>query len=189
MTAFNAVRGACTCAGGRVAVFGIGGLGHLAVQFAAKLGYEVIAIARGRDREELARGLGARHYIDSSSRAPGAALRELGGADLIVYTASDTAPADELLTGLKVRGRLTLAGIDAGSLTVPVARLVMNGITVTGHLTGSARDTEEAMEFAVAAGIRPVIERMPLEQAGQAVARLRSGGARFRIVLDTASGG
>lgn len=188
VTAFNAVRKAGTRAGGRVAVFGIGGLGHLALQFAAKLGYETIAIARGRDREKTARELGAHHYLDSNAQAPGAALKELGGADLIVCTASSTGPVDELLTGLNVHGQLTLVGVDAGSLNVPAAQLVMNGHTITGHLTGSARETEEAMEFAVTNGVRPMIERMPLEQAGEALTRLRSGAPRFRIVLDTAGG-
>ncbi|KAK1185485.1 alcohol dehydrogenase catalytic domain-containing protein [Streptomyces sp. NBS 14/10] len=185
VTTFNAVRKAGTRADGRVAVFGIGGLGHLAVQFAAKLGYETIAIARGGDREKLARDLGAHHYIDSDAQAPGTALKDLGGADLIVYTASSTTPVDELLTGLNVRGQLTLVGVDAGSVTVPAAQLVMNGHTLTGHLTGSAGETEEAMRFAVTNGVRPMIERMPLEQAGEAVTRLRSGAPRFRIVLDT----
>ncbi|MDX3229175.1 alcohol dehydrogenase catalytic domain-containing protein [Streptomyces sp. ME19-01-6] len=166
VTTFNAVRKAGTRAGGRVAVFGIGGLGHLAVQFAAKLGYETIAIARGGDREKLARDLGAHHYIDSNAQAPGAALKRLGG----------------------VHGQLTLVGVDAGSLTVPAAQLVMNGHAVTGHLTGGARETGEAMEFAVTHNVRPMTERMPLEQVGEAVTRLRSGAPRFRIVLDTSSG-
>ncbi|MER7639462.1 alcohol dehydrogenase catalytic domain-containing protein [Streptomyces sp. NPDC126522] len=184
VTTFNAVRKARIRAGGRVAVFGIGGLGHLAVQFAAGLGYEAVAIARGAEREPLSRELGARHYIDSDAHAPGAALKELGGADLIVYTASSTALVNELLTGLNTHGRLTLVGVDAGSVTVPAAQLVMNAHTVTGHLTGSAQETEQAMEFAVTNDIRPMIERMPLEQAGDAVTRLRSGAPRFRIVLD-----
>ena len=187
VTTFNAMRKAGIRAGGRVAVFGVGGLGHLAVQFAARLGYETVAIARGGGREQLARDLGAHHYIDSDTRAPGAALKELGGADLIVCTASSTAPVDELLTGLGVHGQLTLVGVDAGSVTVPAARLVMNGHTLTGHLTGSPRETEEAMAFAVTTGVRPMIERMPLEEAGEAVTRLRSGASRFRIVLDTAA--
>ncbi|MGR3867552.1 alcohol dehydrogenase catalytic domain-containing protein [Streptomyces graminifolii] len=184
VTTFNAVRKARIRAGGRVAVFGIGGLGHLALQFAAGLGYEAVAIARGAERGPLSRGLGARHYIDSDAHDPGAALKELGGADLIVYTASSTAPVNELLTGLNTHGQLTLVGVDAGSVTVPAAQLVMNAHTVTGHLTGSAQETEQAMEFAVTNGIRPMIERMPLEQAGDAVTRLRSGAPRFRIVLD-----
>ncbi|MFJ5262617.1 alcohol dehydrogenase catalytic domain-containing protein [Streptomyces sp. NPDC088387] len=186
VTTFNAVRRAGIRPGGRVAVFGIGGLGHFAVQFASALGYETVAIARGGDREEASRALGAHHYIDSSARAPGAALRQLGGADLIVYTASSTAPVDELLTGLRTHGQLTLVGVDAGSVTVPAARLVMNGHTLTGHLTGSARETEEAMRFAVVTGVRPVVERMPLEQAAEAVGRLRGGAPRFRTVLETA---
>ncbi|MGW0819086.1 alcohol dehydrogenase catalytic domain-containing protein [Streptomyces viridiviolaceus] len=186
VTTFNAIRKAGVRAGGLVAVFGTGGLGHLAVQFAAKLGYETVAIARGADREQLARDLGAHRYIDSDAQAPGAALKALGGADLIVYTASSTAPVDELLTGLGVHGQLTLVGVDAGSVTVPAARLVMNGHTLTGHLTGSPRETEEAMAFAVTTGVRPMIERMPLEKADDAVTRLRSEAPRFRIVLDTA---
>lgn len=189
VTAFNAVRNAGVPAGRRVAVFGLGGLGHFAVQFAAKLGYETVAVARGNDRDRLARGLGAHHYIDSTAQAPGAALKALGGADLIVHTASSTAPVDELLSGLDVHGRLTLVGVDAGSVSLSVARLVMNGHTLTGHLTGSPRETEEAMRFAVTNGVRPLIERMRLEQAGEAVARLRSGAPRFRVVLDTAADG
>ncbi|MFI2410391.1 alcohol dehydrogenase catalytic domain-containing protein [Streptomyces sp. NPDC018947] len=185
VTTFNAVRKAGVRAGGRVAVFGLGGLGHLAVQFAAELGYETIAVARGGDREKLAGDLGAHHYIDSAVQAPGAALRNLGGADLIVHTASCTDPVEELLTGLNVHGQLTLVGVDAGSVTVPAARLVMNAHTLTGHLTGSPRETEEAMRFAVTNGVRPMIERMPLKRAADAVTRLRAGTARFRIVLDT----
>ncbi|MFJ4123760.1 alcohol dehydrogenase catalytic domain-containing protein [[Kitasatospora] papulosa] len=188
VTTFNAIRKAGIRAGGRVAVFGVGGLGHLAVQFAVKLGYETVAIARGRDREHLVRELGARHYVDSDAHAPGAVLKEFGGADLIVYTASSTAPVDELLTGLRTHGQLTLVGVDAGSVTVPAARLVMNGHTLTGHLTGSPRETEEAMAFAVTTGVRSMIERMPLKKADDAVTRLRSGAPRFRIVLDTSGG-
>ncbi|NDZ73545.1 alcohol dehydrogenase catalytic domain-containing protein [Streptomyces sp. SID10362] len=189
VTTFNTIRKAGIRAGGRVAVFGIGGLGHLAIQFAAKLGYETIAVARGGDREQIAHELGAHHYVDSDLQAPGAALKALGGADLIVYTASSTAPVDELLAGLGVHGQLTLVGVDAGSVTVPAARLVMAGHTLTGHLTGSPRETEEAMAFAVTTGVRPMIERMPLEKADEAVTQLRSGAPRFRIVLDTAISG
>ncbi|MFD8951960.1 alcohol dehydrogenase catalytic domain-containing protein [Streptomyces xanthophaeus] len=185
VTSFNAVRKASIHAGRRVAVFGIGGLGHLAVQFAAKLGYETIAIARGADREKPSRALGAHHYIDSDAQSPGAALKELGGADLIVYTASSTAPVGELLTGLNTHGQFTLVGVDAGSVTVPAAQFVMRGHTLTGHLTGSPRETEEAMSFAVTNGVLPVIERTPLGQAGDAVTQLRAGTTRFRTVLNT----
>ncbi|MFG3715010.1 alcohol dehydrogenase catalytic domain-containing protein [Micromonospora sp. NPDC047730] len=184
VTTFNAVRHAHVRAGGTVAVFGLGGLGHLAIQFAAKMGYRTIAIARGAERAELARQLGAHHYIDSTAQAPGAALAELGGADLIVSTAPTTEPVAELLNGLRVHGRLTLVGVDSGAVHVPAAQLVLKGQVLTGHLTGSARDTEEAMRFATTTGVRPVFERMTLEQAGEAVARISAGAARFRIVLD-----
>ncbi|KHL04080.1 alcohol dehydrogenase [Sinomonas humi] len=184
VTVFNAVRQAGVRAGGRVAVFGLGGLGHLAVQFAARLGYHTTAISRGAGRAEAAERLGAHHYIDSSVEEPGAALARRGGADLIVYSASSTEPVSELLAGLRVHGQITLLGADANSVAIPTSQLVLNGIKVTGHLTGSPRDTEEAMQFAVNTGVRPVIERLPLEKAGDAVARLKTGAPRFRIVLD-----
>ncbi len=184
VTTFTAIRHAGIPAGGRVAVFGIGGLGHLAVQFAAKMSYEVVAIARGTERETLARELGACHYIDSAATEPGAALHEMGGADLLLSTASATAPLAELVRGLRVHGRLTIIGVDGGTLEVPTAELTMKSIMLTGHLTGSARDVEQTMRFALLNGVRPMIERMPLEQAAEAVERLEAGNARFRIVLD-----
>lgn len=185
VTTFNAIRHAHVPAGGRVAVFGLGGLGHLAVQFAAKMGYDVVVIARGSERASLARELGARDYIDSDAVAPGEALRESGGADLMLSTASSTAPLTELSTGLRPHGRLTLIGVDAGSVDLPAVQLVTQGHTVTGHLTGGAQDTEEAMRFAVLHGVRPIIERRPLEEANEALTRLEAGEVRFRIVLDT----
>lgn len=184
VTTFNAVRKADLPAGARVAVLGLGGLGHLAVQFAAALGHEVVAIARGPDREEPARRLGAAHYLDSSSGPPGAALQDLGGADLVVSTVPTSAPVSELLTGLRVSGRLTMLGVDDGSVAVPAARMIMNSQVLTGHLTGSATDIEETMRFALVSGVRSKIERLPLERAGDGVARLASGQARFRVVLD-----
>ncbi|MEQ7739667.1 zinc-binding dehydrogenase, partial [Escherichia coli] len=153
VTTFNAVRKAQILEGGRVAVFGLGGLGHLAVQFATKLGYETVVIARGDERGQLAYALGARTYINSDVTSPGAALAAMGGADLIIYTASSTAPVTELMKGLAVHGQITLIGVDAGSISIPSSRLVMNAQTVTGHLTGSPRETQEAMEFAVLNGI------------------------------------
>ncbi len=187
VTTFNAIRRAGVCAGGTVAIFGIGGLGHLAIQFAARMGYRVVAIARGPQREKAARELGAHYYIDSSASDPGRELAELGGADVIVSTAASTEPVAALLPGLAVGGQLTLIGVDAGSLSIPVAPLVMKGLTVTGHLTGSPRDTEEAMKFSLLNNVRPVIERIPLEAANDAMARIATGQARFRIVLDPGS--
>ncbi|HKS01321.1 MAG TPA: zinc-binding dehydrogenase, partial [Arthrobacter sp.] len=137
------------------------------------------------DREQLAYELGAAVFIDSAKAHPGAALAAMGGADLIIYAASSTEPAAELIRGLAVHGQLTLIGADAGSVSVPSSQLVMNAQTVTGHLTGSAQETQDAMEFAALHGIRPIIEQMELEQAPEAIERLRQGKARFRIVLRT----
>lgn len=187
VTTFNAIRRANVAPGGRVAVFGIGGLGHLAVQFAAQMGYEVVAIARGMAREPLARQLGTHHYVDAESAEVGEVLRDLGGADLLLSTASTTAPLAGLLPGLRVGGRLCIVGVDGGVLDVPTAVLTMKSIVVTGHLTGSARDIEETMRFALLNNVRPIIERMPLEEAASAVERLARGDARFRIVLDATS--
>jgi alcohol dehydrogenase len=184
VTTFNAIRGAGVPAGGRVAVFGLGGLGHLAVQFAAAMGYETIALARGAERSAAAARLGADRYVDTEAESPAAVLAGLGGADLVVYTASDTGPATQLLGGLAGHGRLVLVGVDAGRLAVPVADLVMHAHRITGHLTGSPRDTEDAMRFAVRNGVRPVIEQLPLRDAATAIERLRRGAVRFRTVLD-----
>jgi D-arabinose 1-dehydrogenase-like Zn-dependent alcohol dehydrogenase len=186
VTTYNAIRNAHLAPGATVAVFGVGGLGHLAVQFAAAMGYRTIAIARGPERAGLARELGAAGYLDSAERPAGAALADLGGADLIVCTAPTTEPVAELLGGLRVGGRLTLIGVDAGSVEVPVAQMVMNAQVLTGHLTGSAHDTEEAMRFAAANGVRPMVERMPLSEANEALTRIRAGKPRFRIVLEPA---
>lgn len=187
VTTFNAIRRVNLAPGSRVAIFGIGGLGHLAVQFAAKMGYEVVAIARGRDREDIAKSLGADHYIDSEAERPGGALRRMGGADLVISTAPSTVGVGELLHGLRVRGTLTLIGVDGGHVDVPVAQLVMKSQVLTGHLTGSPQDTEDAMFFAQVNGVRPVLERMPLEDASEAVARISAGKPRFRIVLNVGS--
>jgi alcohol dehydrogenase len=186
VTTFNAIRHAHLAPGATVAVFGIGGLGHFAVQFAAKMGYRTITIARGSERADLARELGAHEYLDSSASPAGSALAELGGADLIVCTAPTTEPVAELLGGLRVGGRLTMVGVDGGVVQVPAAQMVMNSQVLTGHLTGSARDIEEAMRFAQTNGVRPMVERMPLSQANEALARIHEGKPRFRIVLDPA---
>ncbi|WP_211221818.1 alcohol dehydrogenase catalytic domain-containing protein [Granulicoccus phenolivorans] len=184
VTTFNALRTADVPAGGRVAIFGIGGLGHLAVQFAAAMGYEVVAIARGPERSEIAHQLGADHYLDSTATPPGRALRALGGADAIIATASSTEPVAELIAGLRPHGRLVLIGVDAGALQLPVGSMVSHALTVTGHITGSPTDTEQAMEFAVGNGVRPVTQIYPLVDAPTALADLRDGRARFRLVLD-----
>lgn len=189
VTTFNAVRQAGTPAGGRVAIFGIGGLGHLAVQFASRMGYETIAIARGAERASLVHELGARHYIDSDSTDPGEALRSLGGADHIISTAPTTKPVAGLWRGLNPYGRITLLGVDKGAVSVPVAQLVTKAQTISGHLTGSTVEIEEAMNFAAVNDVTPWVERRPLADANEAVSRLRAGRVRFRIVLDPGAAG
>ncbi|TQE18555.1 alcohol dehydrogenase [Streptomyces ipomoeae] len=183
VTTFNALRHSGAGPGDRVAVLGIGGLGHLAVQFAAAMGFETVAIGRGEEKRELAEELGARHYIDTERQEPGAALRELGGAGLILSTASSSKPLAELMDGLTPHGRLTVVGFDGSPLQLPLAKLVMGARSVTGHLTGSPADTEQAMRFAVATGVRPRVQTVPLEEAQQALDTQQNGKARFRMVL------
>src|SRR5699024_3908027 len=185
VTAFNAVRTAHPAGGGRIAVFGIGGIGHLAVQFAAAVGHEAVADARGADVEEAAPRRGADQYLARDATSAGSAPRALGGVDAITGPASATESVAEPLDGLRPRGRLVLVGVDAGSLQLAVAPMVMHALTVVGHVTGSPADTEQAMEFAVANGVRPVTQTAPLTQARTALEKLRDGEARFRLVLET----
>ncbi|MGI5453535.1 alcohol dehydrogenase catalytic domain-containing protein [Streptomyces sp. CA-249302] len=185
VTTFNALRNSGAGPGDLVAVLGIGGLGHLAVQFAAAMGFEPVAIGRGEEKRELAEELGARHYIDSEQREPGAALGKLGGARLILSTAASSKPLAELVDGLAPHGRLTVVGFDGTPLELPLAKLVMGARSVTGQLTGSPADTEQAIRFAVATGVRPRVQTVPLEEAQQALDTQQDGKARFRMVLTT----
>ncbi|ODU06164.1 MAG: alcohol dehydrogenase [Pseudonocardia sp. SCN 72-86] len=185
VTAFNAVRQAGVTAGGRVAVVGIGGVGHMAVQFASAMGYETIAVARGTDKKAWVERLGAHRFVDATVEWPGAALDSLGGADLIVSTASSTALLEELVDGLAPRGQLVVVGLDGASTKLSPARLVMHGRSIVGHLTGSPAETELAMRFAVATWVRPRVEEVPLDDVTDALVRQQSGRARFRMVLTT----
>lgn len=185
VTTFTAIERAGLAPGATVAVFGIGGLGHLAVQFASRMGYRTIAIARGEDRAPRVRALGAQHYIDSAAGSAGGSLATYGGADLILVTAPATDAVPDLIDGLAVGGRLVLIGVDGRDVTVPATHLIMKGQILTGHLTGSAADTERTLRFAADHGIRPVVERLPLTAANEAVTRIATGSPRFRIVLDT----
>ncbi|WP_416980737.1 alcohol dehydrogenase catalytic domain-containing protein [Streptomyces sp. T028] len=183
VTVFNALRHSGAGPGDLVAVLGIGGLGHLAVQFAAAMGFETVAIGRGAEKQKLAEELGARHYIDTQRQEPGAALAKLGGARLILSTASSSKPLADLVDGLAPHGKLTVVGFDGSPLQLPLAKLVMGARSVTGHLTGSPADTEQAMRFAVATGVRPRVQTVPLEEAQQALDIQQEGKARFRMVL------
>ena len=184
LTTFKALQRAGARPGGLVAIQGIGGLGHLGLQYAAKLGYQVAAIARGPDKAQLAARLGADHYIDSIAGDPGAALRKLGGADAIVATAASGASMSPLVSGLRPGGRMVVVGAGPDPITVRGSDLIFGTRTVTGSLTGSAIENEDTLQFSARHGIRPMIEAMPLAQAPQAYAHMMSGAARFRVVID-----
>jgi D-arabinose 1-dehydrogenase-like Zn-dependent alcohol dehydrogenase len=185
ITTYNALRRSGAHGGARVAVLGVGGLGHLGVQFSRQLGFETIAIARGRDKEELARTLGAHHYIDSTAGDPGAALSELGGADVILSTVTSSDAMAAVFSGLRPRGVLLVVGASMDPIGVPAAMLIGGSTTIAGHASGTSRDSEDTLNFSVLTDVRAMIETMPLEQAAQAYEKMLSGEARFRMVLTT----
>ncbi|WP_431954958.1 alcohol dehydrogenase [Actinacidiphila sp. bgisy167] len=187
LTTFSALSRLQLRPGALVAIQGIGGLGHLGVQYATRLGYRVAAIARGWEKEKLALELGASHYIDSSAQDPGAALRELGGADAIVATAANGASMAPLVPGLAARGHMVVVGVPMDPISVAAPDLVLGSRTVSGSLTGSSIDNEDNLEFSLRSGVRPIVETMPLSRAPEAYERMMAGKARFRIVLDTAA--
>ncbi|MEU8107607.1 alcohol dehydrogenase catalytic domain-containing protein [Nonomuraea muscovyensis] len=187
LTTLKALQRSGARPGALVAVQGIGGLGHLGLQYAARLGFRVAAIARGTAKEELAGRLGADHYIDSTATDPAAALRELGGADAIVATASDGASMAALVPGLAPRGHMVVVGAAPDPISVGAADLIFGTRTISGGLTGTPVENEDNLAFGEHHGVRPMTEVMPLEQAPEAYARMMSGQARFRVVLDTAA--
>lgn len=184
-TTYNALRRSGAVGGDRVAVLGVGGLGHLGVQFSVKLGFETVAIARGRDKEELARRLGAHHYIDSTAGDPGTALSELGGADMILSTVTSADAIAAVFSGLRPRGTLLVVGVSMDPIGVSAAMLIGGSTTIAGHASGTSADSEDTLRFSVLSDVRPMIETMPLEQATQAYNKMLSGNARFRMVLTT----
>jgi D-arabinose 1-dehydrogenase-like Zn-dependent alcohol dehydrogenase len=185
ITTFNALRRSSARGGDRVAVLGVGGLGHLAVQFAVKLGFETIAVARGPEKEALARKLGAHHYVDSTAGDPAQALLALGGVDLILSTVTSSDAMGAVFGGLRPQGTLLVLGASMDPIAVPAAMLIGGSKTITGHASGTARDSEDTLNFSVLSGVRPMIETMPLESAAQAYEKMMSGDARFRMVLST----
>jgi propanol-preferring alcohol dehydrogenase len=185
LTTYSALQQIQARPGALVAVQGIGGLGHLGVQYAAKLGYRVAAIARGSDKAQLSMQLGAQHYIDSAAEDPGAALRKLGGAAAIIATAASGASMSPLLGGLAPRGRMVVVGAAPDPISVQTSELIFGTRSVTGSLTGSSIQNEDNLALSLERGIRAMIEVMPLTEAPQAYERMMSGQARFRVVLDT----
>lgn len=187
ITTFNALRTSGAPAGGRVAVLGVGGLGHLGVQFAAKLGFETVAVARGTDKEELARQLGAHHYVDSTVGDPAEALLALGGVDLILSTVTNSGAMAAVFGGLRPQGTLLVVGADMAPIEVPAAAFIAGAKGLRGHASGTSRDSEDTLAFSVLQAVKPMIETMPLEKAAEAYEKMMSGDARFRMVLTTAA--
>ncbi|MGW4558997.1 alcohol dehydrogenase catalytic domain-containing protein [Streptomyces sp. NPDC004365] len=187
LTTFMALQQDSTRAGSLVAVQGIGGLGHLALQYARSLGHRVVAIARGSEKENQAREMGAHEYINSTDQDPAAALRDLGGAALIVATAASGAAMSPLVGGLAPGGKLVVVGAAPDPITVSTADLIFGTRTLAGSLTGSPIQNEDNLAFVLAHGIRPAVEVLPFEQAMDGYERMLSGKARFRVVLDVAA--
>jgi D-arabinose 1-dehydrogenase-like Zn-dependent alcohol dehydrogenase len=182
ITTFNALRNAGR-AGDTVAIQGIGGLGHLGVQFARKMGFRTVAIGGGPDKEDLAKKLGAHLYIDAKKEDVAAALQKLGGADVILATAPSGAAIGSLLPGLAVRGKLVVVGVSDDAIPLTGVPLVFGGRSVVGSLTGRAIETQDTLDFSVLAEVRPMIETLPLSKAEEAYKRMMQGKARFRMVL------
>ncbi|MDT7744004.1 MAG: hypothetical protein QOE59_3082, partial [Actinomycetota bacterium] len=185
VTTFHALRSSPARPGDRVAVLGVGGLGHLAIQFAARMGCEVIAISRGTDKADLAKQLGAHHHIDSQATDPGAALAELGGAITILATATNGEAISAVVPGLAPRGQLVVLGAAETPLTIDAMSLIGPAAQVAGHPSGTSKDSEDTLNFSRITGVRPMIETMPLEKAAAAYEKMISNDARFRMVLTT----
>ena len=183
VTTFNALRRSGAIPGDVVAILGIGGLGHLGVQFANKLGFRTAAIARGADKEALARKLGAHHFIDSATEDVAAALNRLGGARAVLATVTSANAMTPAIDGLAVRGRLIVVGVDARPIEVSPLQLIGASRSIVGHAAGASIDSQDTLAFSALSGVRPMIETMPLARAAEAYARMMHGDARFRMVL------
>ena len=184
ITTFNSLRHSGAQAGDIVAILGIGGLGHLAVQFAAKMGFRTVAIARGADKAPLARRLGAQHYIDAKAQDPAAELIGLGGAKVVLATATSGKALSAVLGGLAIDGKMIIVGA-ADALEVPPLLLIGGRRSVMGWPSGTSIDSQDTMRFSAQTGVRSMNEVFPLERAAEAYERMMSGKARFRVVLAT----
>ncbi|MFF4249627.1 alcohol dehydrogenase [Streptomyces sp. NPDC001663] len=186
VTTYNGLRRSSARPGDLVAVLGLGGLGHLGVQYAAAMGYETVGIARGAEKADFAKQLGAHHYIDSTAATPVAeALRSLGGAKVVLATAGNSQAITATVDGLSPRGELVVIGADAEPLGISPVQLLMSGRVVRGHPSGTSQDVQDTMAFSALHGIRPMTETLPLDRAGEAYEKMLSGKARFRMVITT----
>ena len=183
ITTFNSLRHSGAVPGDVVAVLGVGGLGHLGIQFASRSGFKVVAIGRGPETAALARKLRASSYIDGNAVNAAAELQKLGGARVILATAPSAKAMTDLIPGLAPNGKLLVIGATAESLAVPPIALIMGSLSVSGWYSGTAADSEDTLRFAELSGVRPMIETFPLDKAAEAYARMKSGRAEFRVVL------
>lgn len=187
ITVFNALRNSGARAGDLVAVQGIGGLGHLGIQYARQMGFRTFAIGRGKDKEPLARELGAAHFVDTAAGDPAQELQKFGGARVILATAPDSKSISALVNGLSNEGRLVVIGATPEPITVSPIQLISGRKSIHGWPSGTAEDSEDTMQFSVLTGVRPMIERYPLEKANEAYQQMITGRARFRVVLTMSS--
>ncbi len=184
VTTFNGLRRSSAEPGDRVVVVGLGGLGHLAVQFAVAMGFETVVVARGAEKAGLARGFGAHHYVDSTADTPVAeALQSLGGAKVVLATAGNSDAIAATVDGLAPRGELVVIGVSPQPLGISPLQLILPGRVVRGHPSGTAQDVQDTMDFSALHGIRPTVEVVPLSEADAAYQRMLSGAARFRMVV------
>ena len=187
VTVYNALRNSGARAGDVVAVHGIGGLGHLGVQYARRMGFETVAINRGSDKEPLARKLGAHHYIDALAADVAKELQKLGGAQVILATAPNAQAISALVDGLSPGGNLLVPAAPPEPLTINAGSLISGRRSVAGWYSGTAKDSQDTMEFSALHGVHPMIERYPLERVAEAYEQMISGKVRFRVVLTFAA--
>jgi D-arabinose 1-dehydrogenase-like Zn-dependent alcohol dehydrogenase len=183
ITTFNALRNSGARPGDTVVILGIGGLGHLAIQYAAKSGYRTVAVARGEDKSPLAKQLGAHIYIDSTSQDPAKELQKIGGANIILSTITSAKALEWVLDGLTPGGKFIMVGAPDGAMNINPFPLLLGRRTVAGWPSGTGIDSEDALKFSALTGVKPMNEVYPLEKAEEAYQRMMSGKARFRVVL------
>ena len=185
ITTYNALRNSGARAGDLVAILGIGGLGHLGVQFADKMGFRTIAIARGKDEEELVKKLGARQYIDNRSQNAVEELNKLGGAKVILATVPSGKAMSEILEGIATNGKLVVIGASDEPIQVLTALMILGRRSLIGWPAGTSIDSQDTLSFSVLSGVRSMNEVFPLERAAEAYDHMMNGKARFRCVLTT----
>ncbi|HET9409249.1 MAG TPA: alcohol dehydrogenase [Candidatus Sulfotelmatobacter sp.] len=187
ITVYNSLRNSGARGGDLIAVQGIGGLGHLGIQYARQMGFRTVALGRGKDKQPLAQKLGAHEYVDTTAGAPAEALQKLGGARVILATAPDSKSMSALVDGLGPGGKLLIVGAGFEPLSITPLQLIGGRKSIQGWPSGTAKDSEDTLRFSSLTGVSPMIERYPLEKAAEAYDQMISGRARFRVVLTMAS--